>query len=115
MGISKPLFYPQNTLINIVMPESEFTEVAFSEEIEGTLDGGASLDNDTTLNEPIAVTIQRDLKAIYSKFRYVIQPAKNIRIPGRQNPQIVPLLSDWDLWGPLLLCTIMALLLSSSD
>ena len=79
---------------------SEFTEVAFSEEIEGTLDGSSGLDLDSTLNEPISVTIQRDLTAIYGKFRYVIQPSKVVRVPGQQNTKIVSLLSDWDLWGP---------------
>lgn len=52
-----------------------------------------------TLDEPVMETILRDVKAVCVKFRYVLQPR-------RTESKI--LLKEWDLWGPLLLCTFMA-------
>ncbi|EFX89670.1 hypothetical protein DAPPUDRAFT_40598 [Daphnia pulex] len=53
-----------------------------------------------TLDEPIRLTIVRDLKAVGNKFFHVLYPR-----------QQTSLLTEWDLWGPLILCTFMALLL----
>jgi hypothetical protein len=67
-----------------------------SEGIEGS--AGFSLD------EPVKVTLMRDLTKIAFKLKYVMLPkvqddrAKELR--------------DWDLWGPLLLCLVLALTLS---
>lgn len=66
--------------------------------------------DDGTLNEPVAETIKRDLFAVINKFKYVIQPTKIVRNTGASS---APLLYDWDLWGPLLLCTLMACLLQN--
>merc|ERR1712071_636701 len=56
-----------------------------------------------TLDEPIRQTIVRDLKAVGDKFIHVLYPR-----------QTTNLLTEWDLWGPLILCTFMALLLQES-
>lgn len=56
-----------------------------------------------TLDEPIKVTIMRDLTAVWIKFKHVLQPKEK-----------KSLLKEWDLWGPLLLCTFMAMILQSS-
>lgn len=53
-----------------------------------------------TLDEPVSVTLKRDVKAILHKCKHVI-------IPGKSKA----LLHDWDLWGPLLLCIILGMLL----
>merc|ERR1712024_131245 len=45
-------------------------------------------------------TNYRDLKAVAVKFKHVIIPVEK-----------KSLLSDWDLWGPLILCTFMAFML----
>ena len=58
----------------------------------------------TTLDEPIHQTVIRDLKAIVRKVAIVAVP-----MLGRENE-----LRDWDLWGPLLLCLMLALVLSSA-
>lgn len=58
-----------------------------------------------TLNEPIRETFVRDLKAVGSKFGHVLVPVKKEK----------SLLKDWDLWGPLILCTFMACLLQGED
>lgn len=57
-----------------------------------------------TLDEPISETITRDFKAVGNKFFHVLYPTEK-----------KSLLKEWDLWGPLLLCTFMALVLQGSD
>lgn len=57
-----------------------------------------------TLDEPIKETILRDVRAVVTKF-------KNVLNPQRKNN----LLKEWDLWGPLVLCTFMATILQSSS
>lgn len=59
--------------------------------------------NFSTLDEPIKDTFLRDVKAVGVKFYHVL-------IPKEKNT----LLRDWDLWGPLILCTFMATILQGS-
>jgi hypothetical protein len=56
-----------------------------------------------TLDEPVTTTIGRDLLSIYSKLVQVLYPRRS---HGRE------VLKDWDLWGPLLLCLMLAIMLS---
>ncbi|KAF9267814.1 Yip1-domain-containing protein [Marasmius fiardii PR-910] len=56
-----------------------------------------------TLDEPITATIARDLLSIYSKLVQVVYPRRS---SGRE------VLKDWDLWGPLVLCLLLAIMLS---
>ena len=53
-----------------------------------------------TLDEPISQTIKRDLSAVTTKFLAVLWPKEK-----------KSLLREWDLWGPLILCTVMATIL----
>lgn len=62
------------------------------------------MEDSNTLDEPIISTLLRDLKAIGRKIAIVAVPCL-----GRDNE-----LRDWDLWGPLLLCLIMAIVLGSN-
>ncbi|KAJ3659288.1 hypothetical protein Zmor_010984 [Zophobas morio] len=57
-----------------------------------------------TLDEPIRDTILRDLKAVGVKFAHVLFPKEK-----------KTLLKEWDLWGPLMLCTFMAMVLQGSS
>ncbi|XP_015786417.1 protein YIPF6 [Tetranychus urticae] len=57
-----------------------------------------------TLDEPVSVTLLRDLKSVASKMKYILFPISPTEIRKH-------FLRDWDLWGPLLLCTFMALFL----
>ncbi|PIO27552.1 hypothetical protein AB205_0104080, partial [Aquarana catesbeiana] len=57
-------------------------------------------DDFSTLDEPVKDTIMRDLKAVGKKFFHVMYPKKS-----------TALLRDWDLWGPLVLCVSLALML----
>jgi len=69
----------------------------------GQPDGAGGLEFNT-LDEPIKETIRRDLVAVGSKFYHVLYPKEK-----------KSLLKDWDLWGPLILCTFMATVLQGHD
>ncbi|KAK7050924.1 hypothetical protein VNI00_005036 [Paramarasmius palmivorus] len=56
-----------------------------------------------TLDEPVSTTIARDLLSIYSKLIQVTYPRRS---SGRE------VLRDWDLWGPLILCLLLGIMLS---
>ncbi|KAJ7104063.1 hypothetical protein B0H15DRAFT_808287 [Mycena belliarum] len=56
-----------------------------------------------TLDEPVSTTIARDLLSIYSKLVQVLYPR---RASGRE------VLRDWDLWGPLILCLLLGIMMS---
>ncbi|KAG5730939.1 Protein YIPF6 [Termitomyces sp. T112] len=56
-----------------------------------------------TLDEPVTTTIARDLFSIYAKLVQVLYPRKT---SGRE------VLRDWDLWGPLILCLALGIMLS---
>lgn len=82
------------------------SEVSISEDIP--VEGDISLpmgsirrdDEFSTLDEPVKETILRDVRAVGNKFVHVLYPKRSSA-----------LLRDWDLWGPLLLCVTLALLL----
>ncbi|KAH9902712.1 Yip1-domain-containing protein [Cubamyces lactineus] len=57
-----------------------------------------------TLDEPVTTTIARDLLSIYTKLIQVLYPPRS---NGNRD-----LLRDWDLWGPLVLCLTLGILLS---
>lgn len=57
-----------------------------------------------TLDEPIKDTILRDVKAVGTKFLHVLFPREKRS-----------LIKEWDLWGPLVLCTFMAMILQGSS
>ncbi|XP_076231865.1 protein YIPF6 [Calliopsis andreniformis] len=57
-----------------------------------------------TLDEPIKDTILRDVRAVGKKFYHVLYPKEK-----------KSLLKEWDLWGPLVLCTFMAMILQGSS
>eukprot|EP00667_Euglena_gracilis_P023487 EG_transcript_26521 len=59
----------------------------------------------TTLDEPISTTVMRDLKAIGRKIKLVI---------GLESSNYNEL-RNWDLWGPLILCLFLAILLGLSN
>ncbi|XP_064397001.1 protein YIPF6 homolog [Halichondria panicea] len=58
-------------------------------------------EDEGTLDESVFTTLKRDMKAILIKCTHVL-------VPVRSNKK---LLHDWDLWGPLLLCITLAMLL----
>lgn len=82
------------------------SDVSISEDIpvEGDISvpiGSSRRDDEfSTLDEPVKETILRDVRAVGNKFIHVLYPKRSSA-----------LLRDWDLWGPLLLCVTLALLL----
>ncbi|GAA5845989.1 hypothetical protein JCM11251_001714 [Rhodosporidiobolus azoricus] len=56
-----------------------------------------------TLDEPVSETIMRDLRAIGNKIVQVLHPSSDNAV-----------LKDWDLWGPLIFCLTLAILLSTN-
>ncbi|XP_023151981.1 protein YIPF6 [Amphiprion ocellaris] len=87
-------------------PFAGLSDVSISEDIpvEGDISvpvGSSRRDDElSTLDEPVKETILRDLRAVGNKFVHVLYPKRSSA-----------LLRDWDLWGPLLLCVTLALLL----
>jgi len=69
----------------------------------GQADGAGGVEFNT-LDEPISQTIKRDLSAVGTKFLAVLYPKEK-----------KSLLKEWDLWGPLILCTFMATILQGHD
>ncbi|EGC29231.1 hypothetical protein DICPUDRAFT_43131 [Dictyostelium purpureum] len=57
------------------------------------------MNGQSTINEPVVQTILRDLKMVGYKLYHVLLP----------RGKAINALRDWDLWGPLLLCLVMAL------
>ncbi|GBG28370.1 Protein YIPF6 [Hondaea fermentalgiana] len=60
-----------------------------------------------TLDEPVLETIKRDLKMIGAKLKFVFMPTA-------KSEDTIAELRKWDLWGPLLFCLILSVVLSVS-
>eukprot|EP01039_Chlorochromonas_danica_P006848 gene6848-7569_t len=61
----------------------------------------------TTLDEPVMETIMRDLNQVKDKLKVVLLPL------GQDHQQnVLQKLRDWDLWGPLLVCLLLSVILS---
>lgn len=76
-------------------------------DLEGEIASPVTLnaDDSSTLDEPIKETFLRDAKAIGSKFKQIFLPTQSKQ----------ELLRDWDLWGPLIICVVLAFLMQGSD
>lgn len=87
----------------------------------------------STLDEPVVETIMRDVRAVASKLKVVMLPldrtphfvggytgvsqSENGDSSGspemsENDRKVIQELKDWDLWGPLLVCLCLAVLLS---
>ena len=62
---------------------------------------------ENTLDESIMKTITRDLKLIYYKLKYVLNPFSSL-----ENKKIH--IMKWDLWGPLFYTLLLSFFLSNS-
>jgi hypothetical protein len=78
-----------------------------------------------TLDEPVVTTIARDLKMVARKLKVVLLPTTAAAgelaspLPGGGGPSAtsgsqvtLKVLREWDLWGPLLLCLALSIILS---
>merc|ERR1711976_222750 len=64
-----------------------------------------------TLDEPVIDTLLRDLNCILAKFKYIFNPG-SIKNSSNFESASRSLLKDWDLWGPLLNCVSLGLILN---
>ena len=67
------------------------------------LSGDPNLKGINTLDEPILETIKRDLLVVVHKTKIAMLPMTN---------KDSKMLQDWDLWGPLIFCLLLGLVLS---
>ncbi len=58
-----------------------------------------------TLDEPIIDTVKRDLKMIGLKLKCVL-------LPGTSEDETLKELRNWDLWGPLLMCLTLSVIMT---
>lgn len=72
--------------------------------MESAAGGGGGSTFESTLDEPVMDTIMRDVRMVGNKMRCVMDP----------RAVDVSTLKDWDLWGPLILCLVLATILSIS-
>lgn len=110
-GVNISNFYSVNNNLDWIVSTSEKmdendVELLRGEMAQGPSGGGRGMDSSTldTLDEPISVTLLRDLKSIGFKIKHILFPVSHTEVSKH-------VFRDWDLWGPLLLCTMMALLL----
>jgi len=78
--------------------------------------GSTSTDMFTSdLDEPVTTTILRDLKRVGSKLVVVVDPRRLLKFCPTEdevkvnNDIIRRELRNWDLWGPLLICTVLGM------
>merc|ERR1719183_17464 len=57
----------------------------------------------TTLDEPVSETLMRDVRMVANKIGYVVYPRAG---------SMKELSRNWDLWGPLVLCLLLSIILS---
>uniref|UniRef100_A0A6U2BJ79 Protein YIPF n=1 Tax=Hemiselmis andersenii TaxID=464988 RepID=A0A6U2BJ79_HEMAN len=62
---------------------------------------------ETTLDEPVSVTLKRELRNIGDKMYKVVLPNSKLNSANE--------LRNWDLWGPLIICLVLAIMLSSGS
>ncbi|OQR91762.1 hypothetical protein THRCLA_08880 [Thraustotheca clavata] len=72
-----------------------------SDEVSGKMDVPVV----NTLDEPVSETIMRDVRLVGSKLKVVLAP-KNT------SDETLQALRDWDLWGPLMVCLTLSIMLS---
>ena len=90
----------------------------------GTFKLSGSMDTPSTIDEPISTTISRDLLQVYNKLKVVlifsIKGSSSLRTGSSssstpsspESEEILKSLKHWDLWGPLLVCLFLSILLS---
>ena len=59
--------------------------------------------SETTLQEPVSVTIMRDLNMVYSKLKLLVSMPKSINAQTEN-------IRKWDLWGPFIFGLLLAVL-----
>ena len=99
------MWLPAGSLAVAALPQFDMGDFSAPMNVGGSMSGGGSTGFGPdlgTLDEPVTETIMRDLRMVGNKMMCVLNPRKaNIET-----------LKNWDLWGPLILCLMLATLLS---
>jgi len=87
----------------------------------------------STLDEPVLETVLRDVRAVMHKLKLVMLPLDKNSSPfgyvglslqetedgteteeeiGENQKKVIASLKDWDLWGPLIVCLMLSIILS---
>jgi len=84
--------------------------------MDNSLQGSMTPPAPTTLDESISATIFRDLRAVGLKLKIVLLPGGFSRegIQSYEADTVLKELKEWDLWGPLLVCLLLSVLLSTT-
>lgn len=97
------------TSIPLLPPGSMSSSAAQGPDAAGAFPSSEPTTMYNTLNEPVMVTLKRDLLRIVSNLWNVVFPN-----PTRDPRSSPTPLRDWDLWGPFFFIIFLALILSSS-
>lgn len=93
--------------VDIEMNNGFQSEVATN---ASTVNNADDAEQGSTLDEPVSVTIKRDLMRIWQKLRIVINPIRPVyHGSGDKRKEI----RNWDLWGPFFFCLMLATVLSA--
>jgi len=113
---------------NVMMGEINATDVNAEYQDPGSATNNILLQPVSTLDEPVIDTIMRDVKSVYAKLKVVLLPLDrstpfgyagvsqdndNQQQQMGENQQLVlNSLKEWDLWGPLLVCLSLSVVLA---
>lgn len=64
---------------------------------------------ESTINEPVSVTLMRDANRVARRMKLVLKPHG---FGSGPHDEMKAELRNWDLWGPLVICMLLAVLLS---
>ena len=71
----------------------------------------ADLPVESTIDEPVRVTLLRDANRVARRMRLVLKPQGG-GSGADTHDEMKAELRNWDLWGPLVICMLLAILLS---
>ena len=72
----------------------------------------ADLPVESTIDEPVRVTLLRDANRVARRMKLVLKPQGNGAGGSETHDEMKAELRNWDLWGPLVICMLLAVLLS---
>nr|CCA22855.1 YIPF6like protein putative [Albugo laibachii Nc14] len=73
-----------------------------NDQVEPNAASGMLTNSENTLDEPVSVTILRDVNLVAGKLKVVLMPRNT-------SDDTLKALRDWDLWGPLMLCLSLSM------
>lgn len=71
----------------------------------------ADMPAESTIDEPVRVTLMRDVNRVARRMKLVLKPHGS-EGGAETHDEMKAELRNWDLWGPLVICMLLAILLS---